>query len=136
MQVIPVLDLMGGPGRSRRGRAASRVSPDRKRAGRRRSTREPWLRALAAIGFRTAYVADLDAIGGGEPAWSIYRELLDAGLEPWIDAGVSSVEQAERAIAVRSRRPQDWQRSSPGLESLTQSRIRWPTCLRPSDPSG
>ena len=67
--------------------------------------------ALAAAGFRDTYVADLDAIEQRGPKrgrnllspekdsrplfrWAIYEELFEAGLEPWIDAGVSNVEQA------------------------------------------
>jgi len=93
VQVIPVLDLMAGlvvrgvGGRRHEYRPIESVlSPDA-RPG-------TVARSLAAIGFRTAYVADLDAIGGREPAWAIYRDVLEAGLEPWIDAGISRVEQA------------------------------------------
>ena len=93
MQVIPVLDLMEGlvvrgvGGRRHEYRPIeSLLAAD----ARPRTV----ARALVAIGFRASYVADLDAIGGKEPAWAIYRELLEAGLEPWIDAGVSNVEQA------------------------------------------
>lgn len=50
--------------------------------------------ALADAGFREAYVADLDAIGGREPAWSTYEELMACGLDLLIDAGLSSAEQA------------------------------------------
>jgi phosphoribosylformimino-5-aminoimidazole carboxamide ribotide isomerase len=51
-------------------------------------------RALAAAGFRETYVADLDAIGGAPPAWSIYEELMYAGLELCVDAGLSTLENA------------------------------------------
>jgi phosphoribosylformimino-5-aminoimidazole carboxamide ribotide isomerase len=51
-------------------------------------------RAFADAGFREAYIADLDAIGGSEPAWKVYEELLSTGLNLWVDAGVSVVEQA------------------------------------------
>ncbi len=94
MQVIPVLDLMGGQvvrgvaGRRHEYRPIESVLA----ADARPAT---VARALAETGFRVAYVADLDAIGGAEPAWAIYQELLAAGLRPWIDAGVSNVEQAE-----------------------------------------
>ena len=50
--------------------------------------------ALAEAGFRTTYVADLDAILGGSPAWSIYETLMRSGLELWVDAGLSTAAQA------------------------------------------
>jgi phosphoribosylformimino-5-aminoimidazole carboxamide ribotide isomerase len=50
--------------------------------------------ALAAAGFRETYVADLDAIQGAAPAWSTYAQLMRAGLDLWVDAGLTSVEQA------------------------------------------
>ena len=70
--------------------------------------------ALVKLGFRLAYVADLDAIekgvgslfSGARPtipgkdsrplfsAWSIYGELMRAGLDLWIDAGLNNVAQA------------------------------------------
>lgn len=93
MQVIPVLDLTAGlvvrgvGGRRNEYRPIESVLAADARP-------QTVARALAAIGFRTVYVADLDAIGGQEPAWAIYREVLEAGLEPWIDAGVSTVGQA------------------------------------------
>lgn len=65
------------------------------------------------LGFRHAYVADLDAIQKGvrtifshgqpqgvgshdsrPPAWSIYYELMRLGLDLWIDAGLHDVAQA------------------------------------------
>lgn len=93
MQVIPVLDLMGGlvvrgvGGRRHEYRPIeSMLAAD--------ARPQTVARALAAIGFRTVYVADLDAIAGKEPAWAVYREVLEAGLKLWIDAGVSTVEQS------------------------------------------
>ena len=56
-------------------------------------------RAFAAAGFRETYVADLDAIGGAPPAWSIYRELIRSGLELWVDAGVATGEAARELAA-------------------------------------
>jgi phosphoribosylformimino-5-aminoimidazole carboxamide ribotide isomerase len=93
VHVIPVLDLMAGlvvrgvGGRRNEYRPIESLLAADARPG-------TVARGLAAVGFRAAYVADLDAIGGGEPAWAIYRDVLEAGLEPWIDAGVSSVERA------------------------------------------
>lgn len=49
-----------------------------------------------AFSFRTCYLADLDAIAGGEPSWKLYDETIAAGFTPWIDAGISSVDRAGR----------------------------------------
>lgn len=45
--------------------------------------------ALATLGLRDVYIADLDAIGGAEPAWGIYRQIADCGLSLHLDAGLS-----------------------------------------------
>lgn len=54
------------------------------------------------FGFRELYVADLDAIAGGEPAWSMYSTLLDRGFHLWVDAGIRDLTRsyALRAIGV------------------------------------
>lgn len=46
------------------------------------------------FGIGECYLADLDAIAGGEPVWPIYTILRDAGFRLWIDAGVRRVTQA------------------------------------------
>jgi phosphoribosylformimino-5-aminoimidazole carboxamide ribotide isomerase len=98
MRVLPVLDLMGG-------------EVVRGVAGRRREYR-PVVSLLSvssrprdvADGFRThfglteLYLADLDAIMGGEPAWPVYADLRAAGFRLWIDAGVREMERAARLI--------------------------------------
>jgi len=40
------------------------------------------------------YVADLDAIGGGTPQRDVVRQIAGVGLTLWLDAGISTVEQA------------------------------------------
>ncbi len=61
--------------------------------------------ALANLGFRHAYLADLDAIqqkGVGSlfsPAWSIYEEVLRTGLDLWIDAGLKNADEARELAA-------------------------------------
>ncbi len=46
------------------------------------------------LGASEAYVADLDAIEGANPAWNTYGELAGAGLRLWIDAGLADVQRA------------------------------------------
>ncbi|MFN2106084.1 MAG: HisA/HisF-related TIM barrel protein [Candidatus Promineifilaceae bacterium] len=63
--------------------------------------------ALAAayrdqLGAETLYIADLDAIAGlrrfANSHTALLRSLCDAGLMLWVDAGVSTVEQAQNLI--------------------------------------
>jgi phosphoribosylformimino-5-aminoimidazole carboxamide ribotide isomerase len=107
VQVIPVIDLMQG--RVVRGVGGRRseyrpihslLSPNAEPAS--------VARGLASAGFRETYVADLDAIenkGDGSHlsenkdsrplcSWSIYAELMRAGLDLWIDAGLKNALQA------------------------------------------
>ena len=46
--------------------------------------------------FSEAYVADLDAIAGAEPAWDLYEQIADSGLPLWIDVGISRPEQIDQ----------------------------------------
>lgn len=51
------------------------------------------------LGLRGAYLADLDAIAGDEPAWDVYRQMAEAGLALWVDAGLTDIERT-RAVAM------------------------------------
>jgi phosphoribosylformimino-5-aminoimidazole carboxamide ribotide isomerase len=52
-------------------------------------------RAFSDRGFSDVYLADLDAITGAAPAWDIYRQVAESGLQIWVDAGLSTVHQAD-----------------------------------------
>ena len=53
--------------------------------------------AIAAhFGCRTFYVADLDALAGGEPAWPLFTDLHRRGFRLWVDAGVRRMTDACR----------------------------------------
>jgi phosphoribosylformimino-5-aminoimidazole carboxamide ribotide isomerase len=116
VQVVPVMDLMRGEvvrgvgGRRHEYRPITSVlSADARPA--------TVAAALARAGFRQAYLADLDAIGGAPPAWTTYAEILRSGLDLWVDAGLSTVEQAgEMAAFAAERRPLS--AIVAGLESL------------------
>ena len=96
MKIVPVIDLMGGL-------AVHAV-------GGRRETYLPlacpWLDRPDPIhlgqvfaqnfGFDEIYVADLDAISGREPNWSVFAGLRAAGLPIWIDAGTGTASRAAR----------------------------------------
>ncbi|HUY36496.1 MAG TPA: HisA/HisF-related TIM barrel protein [Pirellulales bacterium] len=56
--------------------------------------------------FQELYLADLDAIAGAEPAWDVYAQLADCGLDLWVDAGLSGPSSAKRlAEWTTSNRP-------------------------------
>lgn len=85
-----------------------------------------------AFGFCRCYIADLDAIAGGEPAWACYEDVISAGLAPWIDAGIRSADQGRRvADYLAARAPEG--RVIVGLESMpdvltlaaTGRAVRW-----------
>jgi phosphoribosylformimino-5-aminoimidazole carboxamide ribotide isomerase len=83
--------------------------------------------ALAAAGFRETYVADLDAIAGAEPAWPIYTDLMRRGLELWVDAGLSTAEDARKIDRFRcDGRPLS--AIVAGLESLADTAALFEMC--------
>lgn len=93
MQIVPVIDLLGGQvvrgvgGRRHEYRPIqSLLCPEP----------EPLLvaRAFQALGFSTVYLADLDAIQTGNANLPCYEQLLRLGLDLWIDAGLTSAAQA------------------------------------------
>lgn len=90
MKILPVIDLMQGcvvrgiGGRREEYRPIeSRLAPD--------SRPVSIGRALSAMGFDEVYFADLDAIAGREPAWSVYESVAECGLRLQIDAGLGDV---------------------------------------------
>ena len=95
MRIIPVIDLMGGvvvrgiAGRRHEYRPIESVLTDN-------PTPVSVGRALVELGLTQAYVADLDAIQGGEPNFATYRELSAVGLQLWIDAGLGDLARARQ----------------------------------------
>lgn len=96
MRVIPVIDLKDGlvvrgiaGQRSRYRPVVSVLAAD------------PCPRSVATafaktLGLDEVYVADLDAIAGGEPAWAAYEQIAGAGLRLWVDAGIGEVGRAQQ----------------------------------------
>jgi phosphoribosylformimino-5-aminoimidazole carboxamide ribotide isomerase len=103
MRVVPVIDLLAG--QVVRGIAGRRAEyrPIVSRLVGDASPRSVGQAFIAQLGFRQCYVADLDAIAGGDPAWTVYAELMSLGLELWIDAGIGDV---RRALALERYRSQ------------------------------
>ncbi len=94
-EVIGVLDLLGG--QVVRG-IAGRRSEYRPIASRLCASSAPADVASGFIrefGLARLYLADLDAIAGGEPAWDVYGRVLEQGVELIVDAGVSGAARAE-----------------------------------------
>jgi phosphoribosylformimino-5-aminoimidazole carboxamide ribotide isomerase len=50
------------------------------------------------LGLGEVYLADLDAIGGQEPAWNIYGDIRSLGCRLWVDAGVRDLADAQKLI--------------------------------------
>lgn len=94
MRIVPVLDVMHGEvvrgvgGRRHEYRPlVSHLTPS--------SRPLEAAEALAShFDFREFYVADLDALLGGEPTWPLYAALHERGFRLWVDAGVRRMTQA------------------------------------------
>jgi phosphoribosylformimino-5-aminoimidazole carboxamide ribotide isomerase len=94
VRIIPVVDVMRGEvvhgvgGRRQEYRPiVSRWTPS--------SRPLEVVEALAShFGRNEFYLADLDAILGGEPAWPLFAELHRQGFRLWVDAGVRRMTRA------------------------------------------
>jgi phosphoribosylformimino-5-aminoimidazole carboxamide ribotide isomerase len=58
--------------------------------------------ALKALGFGELYLADLDAITGGHPNFSLFKRIADkTGLELMVDAGITNLKAAKKVLKNR-----------------------------------
>lgn len=117
MRVIPVIDLLGG--QVVRGVAGNRheYAPIQSCLARDSSPTSIATVFAAEFGFRTIYVADLDAIQHGQPDYDSWQKIAACGFELWLDAGIGSLAAAQNALrqaALRGFTP----RLVIGLESL------------------
>ncbi|MEX0712308.1 MAG: HisA/HisF-related TIM barrel protein [Pirellulales bacterium] len=96
MRVIPVIDLMGGLVVRGVGGERHLYRPIQTILAERPSPAEIGRAFAGDLHLHEAYVADLDAIAGAEPAWQTFGELAECGLELWVDAGIGTAEQARR----------------------------------------
>jgi HisA/HisF family protein len=96
MRVIPVLDVMHGEVVRGIGGRRHEYRPIVSRLT--MSSRPLDVAAALAshFGCREFYVADLDAILGGEPAWSMYAALHEQGFRLWVDAGIRQMTRARQ----------------------------------------
>lgn len=116
MQILPVLDLMGG--QIVRG-IGGRRDEYRPIASPLAADAQPTTVAAAfqRLGLETHYLADLDAIRGALPAWDVYRELMSQGVTLWVDAGISTLDRA-RELAEFKHQGRRLAAIVAGLESL------------------
>jgi phosphoribosylformimino-5-aminoimidazole carboxamide ribotide isomerase len=98
VKIIPVIDVLGG-------RVVHAVRGRRKEYQPLKSnlcaSTDPVdvAEALKALGFGELYVADLDAITGGQANFSIFKNIADkTGLELMVDAGIDTLKKAESVL--------------------------------------
>jgi phosphoribosylformimino-5-aminoimidazole carboxamide ribotide isomerase len=98
MKVIPVLDVLSGV-------AVHAVRGRRKEYQALKSalcaSTDPVdvAAAFKALGFSELYLADLDAITGGQPSFSLFKKIVDTtGLELMVDVGVTNLKRAEKVL--------------------------------------
>jgi phosphoribosylformimino-5-aminoimidazole carboxamide ribotide isomerase len=99
MRILPVLDLLnsqvvrGVAGRRREYRpVVSRLCKSSKPLDVARAFRDHFR-------LTEVYLADLDAIGGSEPAYTLYADLREVGFHLWVDAGVVEAERGRTLAA-------------------------------------
>jgi phosphoribosylformimino-5-aminoimidazole carboxamide ribotide isomerase len=137
MQHLPVIDLRGGIVVRA---LAGRRSEYRPLVSRLTTSTDPLAVARAFrehFSWTEVYVADLDAIGGAEPAFAVYEQLRADGFRLWVDAGVYEVADAVRLAATGVERvivgletvrgPEAWRRI---IQQLGAERVVFSLDLR------
>jgi phosphoribosylformimino-5-aminoimidazole carboxamide ribotide isomerase len=121
VRVIGVIDLRDGQAVHARGGIRGRYSavhiPGDGRPGDAASLAQ-W---YAHLGVHQLYVADLDAIAGRAPQDPLVHALT-ASRTVWLDAGITSIDGGQRAVALGVRHP------IVGLETLTSYRVLGGIC--------
>lgn len=101
MRVIPVIDLKSGTVVRAVGGKREVYQPVQSVISEDASPESVAAGLANRLGAREVYVADLDAIAGGEPAWDLYATIADAGLRLWVDAGIDGVDRAQKLARYR-----------------------------------
>lgn len=100
MKIIGVIDLLGGGAVHAKGGCRHGYRP-LEIAGGLPIDGDPSLLArlyIDQLGIDELYLADLDAIAGGAEDDAAVRAIAETGARLWLDAGVSTVAQARRAL--------------------------------------
>jgi len=103
MRVIGVVDLAHGLAVHASGGRRDRYAPVNTVAGSSITTGDAPALArvfIEELGVSELYVADLDAIAGGPSQDDVIGALIARGAPVWLDAGVTSVEQARHAVVL------------------------------------
>src|SRR6476659_7894367 len=117
MQIIPVIDLLRGRVVRGIGGRRSEYQPIQSQSA---ADARPSTVARAFVkhfAFKTAYVADLDAITTGHFSANAWQEIAAAGLNLWLDAGITNSLAAQKIIACGKQLDIDFQHVV-GLETL------------------
>jgi phosphoribosylformimino-5-aminoimidazole carboxamide ribotide isomerase len=96
MAILPVLDVMHGRVVRGMGGRRNEYQPIRSCLTGSSVPRDVAGALHDKFGFREFYLADLDAIAGGQPAHAIYDGLHRNGHRLWVDAGIRTVDDARR----------------------------------------
>jgi phosphoribosylformimino-5-aminoimidazole carboxamide ribotide isomerase len=127
MRIVPVIDLLGGQVVQAVGGERDRYRPIASGLGCAPLPRDVGNCFAKAFGPRTLYVADLDALAGGEPDWASLCQLTDTGHRLLLDCGVGSPARAEAVQTEAAARGVDVQ-FVVALESLGSPEQLGPTC--------
>lgn len=101
MQLVGVVDLLGGQAVHARGGHRDRYRPVTHGAGQAIPAGDPVALARAyvsTLGLGSLYVADIDAIRNAAPHDAIIAELTTLGVPVWLDAGIATPDHAERML--------------------------------------
>jgi phosphoribosylformimino-5-aminoimidazole carboxamide ribotide isomerase len=127
VHIIGVIDLRGGLAVHARGGYRDRYAPVTAvgLASIAAGDAVALARAYASLGISQLYVADLDAITTGTAAKrdDAVSAVVDLGLALWLDAGVSSVASARRALDLGTHRV------VVGLETMTSYDVLEEICI-------
>lgn len=99
MKILPVIDLKDGQVVHARGGHRDQYQPISSQLASDASPVSIGQALVSRLGLTEAYVADLDAIAGKEPAWKDFEGLLNCGLKLWVDAGTGDCASASRLMS-------------------------------------
>lgn len=100
MRIIPVIDLKGGQVVHGIGGRRDQYRPIASQLVRGANPAEVAQAFVEQLKLTTLYVADLDAIGGGQPDWRSYEAIARSGAVLWLDAGTGECNQARELTAL------------------------------------
>lgn len=100
MRIIPVIDLKGGQVVHGIGGRRNEYRPIKSQLVRSAKPAEVAQAFVEQLKLTTLYVADLDAIGGGQPDWRSYEAIARSGAMLWLDAGTGDCNPARELAAL------------------------------------